>query len=131
MGNPTPDNPVVRNADGSVSVLVFRARTFRFVMVYEDLAYPPTGYKARLALTDKYGNVPLASADSEDGDVTFSDAMDLPDPVAGTVITAIIPDEDMVIDAKSGKIDAVLEDPDGHEDPIVVGDWLLWKDVSP
>jgi hypothetical protein len=137
MGNPTPATPVVRNPDGSISVLVYRSRTFRMVMVYEDLAYPPTGYKCRLGLTDKYGNALLASADSEDGAVTFSDATVLTNPAtnlpyaSGTAITAIIPDEDMGIEAKSGKIDVVLEDPAGHEDPIAVGDWLLWRDVSP
>jgi hypothetical protein len=43
-----------------------------------------------------------------------------------------VPDEDMNLVVKaSGKFDCVLEEPGGAEIPLGVGDWLLWKQVSP
>lgn len=132
MGTPTPKTPIVLNADGSVSMLVYQGRTLRLNATYEGLT-SSTGYKARFGLTDKYGNALLASADSEDGTITFSDVHSTtpPNPVIATLIAVKIPDESMTIDAKSGKVDLVLEDPDGNEDPIMVGDWILWREVTP
>lgn len=130
MGNPTPDEPIIRNADGSISMLVYQGRTLRLKLTHAGLTYPPTGYKCRAGWTDKYGNAVLFSADSDDGDIVFTDATLLTPPKVGTVITITIPDETMdPIVAKGGKMDVVLEDPSGHEDAITVGDWVLWKKV--
>jgi hypothetical protein len=127
MGNPTPKQPIVLNDDGSVSALVYRARTFRLNATHEGLL-DPTGYKARFALTDKYGNPVLASASTDAGTITMTVATP---PAIGTVIAIEIPDEEMDIDAKAGKMDLVLEEPGGDEIPVFVGDWVIWKDVSP
>jgi hypothetical protein len=131
MGNPTPAEPIILNADGSISMLIYQGRTFRLNMTHEGLTYPPTGYKCRFAITTKYGETILASADSEDGDIVFSDATTLTPPEVGTVISVTISDETMdAIVAKGGKLDCVLEDPSGHEDAITVGDWILWRKVT-
>ena len=132
MGTPTPKTPIVLNEDGSVSMLVYQGRTLRLNATYEGLT-DSTDYKARFGLTDKYGNELLVGADSEDGTITFADVHSAvaPNPVIATLISVLIPDEDMDITAKSGKVDLVLEDPDGQEDPIMVGDWILWREVTP
>lgn len=122
---PTPKNPVVLNADGTVSLLVYQERTLSFRTVHRELD-DPTGYKARFALTDVYGNPPLVMADSEAGTVSLALY-----ELGGTVIDVTIPDEDMVLSSKAGKFDLVLEDPDGHEKPLIVGNWVLWKAVTP
>lgn len=127
MGNPTPKQPIVLNADGSVSVLVYANRTFRLQATHAGLT-SSVGYKARFGMTDKYGNALLASADSEDGTITFAPAVA---PKTGTVISVTIPDEEMAITAKAGKLDMVLEEPGGAEIPIMVGDWTLYRDVTP
>ena len=127
MGNPTPKQPIVLNADGSISVLIYRARTFRLNATHEGLL-DYTGYQARFAITDKYGNPTLATASTTAGSITFSPAVS---PATGTVISISIEDESMDIDAKSGKMDLVLQEPSGSEIPVFVGDWIIWKDVSP
>jgi hypothetical protein len=132
MGNPTPKQPIVVNADGSVSMLVYLARTFDLSVVVKGLM-STTGYKSRFGFTDKYGNALLASATSEDGSITFSPALDPLDGVTqiGTRVRVIITDEDMDFTAKGGKVDHILEQPDGAEQPIVVGDWVAWNWVTP
>jgi len=129
---PTPNNPLVVNSDGSVTLLVFQGRTLEFNAVHKGLM-DATGYKARFGLTDKYGNALLASADSTSGSVTFSVANDaLSGAQIGTRVTAVIPDEvTEAITARSGKLDLVIEEPGGAEHPLVVGDWVLWKRVTP
>lgn len=127
MGSPTPKQPIVLNDDGSISALIYRARTFRLKATHEGLL-DSTGYKARFGITDKYGNPVLASASTDDGRITFAPAV-LPE--VGTVISVEIPDEDMDLDVKAGKLDLVLEEPGGDEIPVFVGDWIIWKDVSP
>lgn len=133
MATPTPNNPLVVNADGSVTMLVFQGRTLELIAVHKGLM-DATGYKARLGLTDKYGNALIAQADSTAGSITFSDAFDPDAPLVqiGTRVTAVITDEvTELITAKAGKFDLVLEEPGGKEIPLVVGDWLLWKRVTP
>lgn len=129
MGNPTPSQPIVLNDDGSISALIYRARTFRLNATHEGLT-DYTGYRARFALTDRYGNPNLATANSEDGSIVFSAAVS---PATGTVIAVTITDEDMDLDEAytRGKMDLVLEEPGGAEIPVFVGDWIIWKDVSP
>jgi hypothetical protein len=130
MGVPTPKRPVVLNEDGSISALVYRARTFRLRATHAGLS-STTGYKARFAMTDKYGNPPFATASTEagaDGTITFTPAAS---PATGTVIAIEIPDEAMDTAFKAGKMDLVLEEPGGAEIPVFVGDWVIWKDVSP
>lgn len=128
MAIPTPKHPVVVNDDGSVSVLVYQGRTFRLHATHEGLA-DPTGYKARFGITDKYGNALIASASTEDGSITFSPAVA---PATGTLVAVTIPDEDMaLVGYKSGKLDLVLEEPTGQEVPMLVGNWIIWKEVTP
>jgi hypothetical protein len=137
MAVPTPAVPIIRNDDGSISVLVYLGRTLFLNFIHAGLAYPPTGYKARFGMTDKYGNALLASATSLDGSITFSDASLLPPDAVlgaftGTVIAVIVPDEATgAIVKAAGKLDCVLEDPAGHEIPVGVGDWVAWKQVTP
>lgn len=138
MGTPTPAVPIVRNDDGSLSILVYQGRTLRLHFIHEGLTYPPTGYKARFGLTDKYGNALLADADSDAGSIVFVDAStetnpDTNLPYAGTVIAVTIPDEDMEITKASGYFDCVLEEPGAGtpEVPLGVGDWRLYKRVTP
>lgn len=130
MGVPTPKRPIVLNDDGSISALVYRARTFRIRATHAGLTNP-TGYKARFGMTDKYGNPPFVTASSDpgaDGTITFSAAVA---PAVGTVIAVEIPDEAMDFAFKAGKLDLVLEEPSGAEIPVLVGDWVVWKDVTP
>jgi hypothetical protein len=133
MGNPTPAVPIVVNDDGTVSMLVYQGRTLRLNATHEGLT-DPTGYKARFALTDKYGNAVIASADSEDGDIVITPVLDPTppnDPIA-TLFEITISDETMeTVVAKGGKMDMVLEEPGGAEIPFFVGDWVLYKQVSP
>ena len=138
MGTPTPADPIVRNDNGSLSILVYQGRTLRMWFIHEGLAYPPTGFKARFGLTDKYGNALLASADSDDGSIVFTDATleinpETNLPYAGTVIAVTVPDEDMALTKAAGFFDCVLEEPGAGtpEVPLGVGDWILWKQVSP
>lgn len=132
---PTPKTPVVKQDDGSVTMLVYGSRTFRLHAVHKGLM-DSTGYKARFGFSDKPGNPLLASADSEDGSIVFSPAMDPDHPLVqiGTLIAVTITDEDMAaVTAKKagGYEDLVLEDPSGAEDAIVVGDWILYAPVTP
>ena len=129
MGSPTPNNPVVVNEDGSVSALIYRARTFRLNVTHEGLT-DSTGYKARFGITDRYGNPLIAEASTDTGSITFSPAV-LPE--TGTVISIEIPDEEMDFEEtiKKGKLDLVLEEPGGDEIPVIVGDWIVWRDVTP
>ena len=127
MGTPTPSEPIIKNDDGSVSMLVYLGRTFRLLATHEGLT-DYAGYKARFGLTDKYGNAVLAEASTEDGSIVLSLAVA---PVVGTVLSVTITDELMDIAAKGGKFDFVLEEPGGAEIPIMVGDWVAWKLVTP
>jgi len=128
MATPTPKEPIILNEDGSVSVLVYQGRTFRLNATHEGLV-DFTGYKARFGITDKYGNAVIASADTEDGSIVFSEAVL---PAVGTVVAVTIPDEDMtLVGYKAGKLDLVLEEPGGAEIPMLVGDWVVWKEVTP
>lgn len=127
MGSPTPKQPIVLNPDGSISALIYRARTFRLNVTHEGLT-DYNGYKARFGITDKYGNPVLAGASTDDGSIVFAPAES---PATGTVIFITITDENMDIGAKAGKLDLVLEEPGGAEIPVLVGDWVIWKDVTP
>lgn len=128
MAMPTPRDPVVVNDNGSVSMLVYQGRTFRLNATHEGLE-DSTGYKARFGLTDKYGNALLASASSENGSITFAPAVA---PQTGTVVSVVIPDEEMsLVGYKAGKLDLVLEEPSGQEIPMLVGDWVIWREVTP
>jgi hypothetical protein len=139
VATPTPANPIILNEDGTISALVYQGRTFRLEATHEGLT-SYSGYKARFGITDKYGNALLASASSEPGGgvgvgtITFAPAVD-PDtglPAIGTTLTVVIPDETTeTIVAKIGKLDLVLEEPGGSEIPMVVGDWVLFKRVTP
>jgi len=138
VATPTPADPIILNADGSISVLVYQGRTFRLEATNEGLT-DYLGYKARFGITDKYGNALLASANSEPsgvgvGTITFAPAVD-PDtglPAVGTTLFITIPDEvTETITAKLGKLDLVLEEPSGAEVPMLVGDWVLYKKVTP
>jgi hypothetical protein len=124
---PTPKNPIVLNDDGSISVLVFKGRTLQISALHTGLLNP-TGYKARFAMTDKYGNTPVATADSDLGSITFTAATL---PAVGTWVKVVIPDEDMTLTGlKGGQLDCLLEQPDGQEVPFYVGDWIIWKNVA-
>jgi len=128
MAIPTPKQPIVLNDDGSISVLIYQGRTFRLNATHEGLL-DPTGYKARFGITDKYGNALIAEATTDDGSIVFSPAVL---PAIGTVVAITIPDEDMtLVGYKAGKLDLVLEEPGGAEIPMLVGDWTIWKEVTP
>jgi hypothetical protein len=137
VATPTPANPIILNEDGTISALVYQGRTFRLEATHEGLT-SYTGYKARFGITDKYGNALLASANSEGGvgvgTITFAPAVD-PDtglPAIGTTLSVTISDEiTETIVAKLGKLDLVLEEPGGAEVPMIVGDWVLFKRVTP
>ena len=136
MASPTPKTPIIVNADGTVSMLVYQGRTLRFA-VTDSAMTDSSGYKARFGLTAAYGETLLASADSEDGTITFVPVMGPgadpgdPDVQVATNIIVEIPDEDMTITAKKGKMDMLLEEPGGDEIPVFVGDWLLYYEVTP
>ena len=125
MAIPTPAQPIVLNEDGSISLLLYQGRTFRLNATHEGLA-DPTGFKARIGFTDKYGNATIVSGSTEDGRVTFVPAVL---PATGTVIKVEIPDEATVVNARSGKFDLILEEPSGAEIPVCVGDWVLYRGV--
>lgn len=128
MGSPTPNEPIVLNDDGSISVLVFRGRTLR-INVRHTALDDATGYKARFAMTTKYDETLLITADSDDGDITFVPAT-LPD--TGTWVQIEVSDELMALAStiKGGKLDCLLEEPGGAEVPFFVGDWIVWKNVA-
>ena len=127
MGSPTPNNPIVLNDDGSITALVFRGRTLR-INVRHTALEDFTGYKARFAMTTKYDEALLITADSDDGSITFVDAT----PLAGTWVKIEVSDEDMALAStiKGGKLDCLLEEPSGKEVPFFVGDWIVWKNVA-
>jgi hypothetical protein len=127
MGNPTPKQPIVLNDDGSISVLVFRGRTLALNVRHKTLL-SSTGYKARFAMTAKYDTAACVTASSEDGSITFEAAVA---PLTGTWVKIVVPDEDMTLEGiKGGKLDCLLEQPDGQEVPFFVGDWIVWKNVA-
>ncbi len=130
MATPTVDTPVVVNDDGSVSMLVFLGRTLVFIAVHKGLM-DSTGYKARFGLTNKYGGELIASASTEDGSIVFEEAYNDASELIGTRIIATIEDEDMDLAFYAGKFDMVLEQPNGSEFPVVVGDWMGWRPVTP
>lgn len=128
MGSPTPKNPIVLNDDGSITALVFRGRTLRINVRHTTLT-DSTGYKARFAMTTKYDEALLITADSTAGSITFEPAIA---PLTGTWVKITVPDEDMALAStiKGGKLDCLLEEPSGAEVPFFVGDWVVWKNVA-
>lgn len=141
---PTVEEPIVKQDDGTISVLVYEGRTHRICFVDEDITYPPTGYNVDYGLTDKYGNELLAEAHTSDGSITAIDASTLdvtdahPEAWTGTAWMVEIPDEQMTLVlpstgliAKSGKLDAVLKEPGGGETPLAVGNFIVYRAVTP
>lgn len=125
---PTPAAPWVLNADGSVDVLVYQGRTWRAAITHRGLTNP-AGYRARCGFTASYGGELIAGGDSDDGTITIAAVTP---PAVGTLITVAIPDEDTQgFTMTKGKWDLVLEAPGGAEDPVCVGAFYVWREVTP
>lgn len=124
---PTPAQPVVAKANGTTDILIYQGRTFRLNVTHTGLA-DPTGYKARFALKAAYADADtavVASADSDDGDITLSAV------TGGTLIEVLIADELMELEVSSGKHDLVLQSPGGEETTILLGAFVVQPRVTP
>ena len=126
---PTPAQPWVVNADGSVDVLLWQGRNFRAAVTHSGLANP-AGYKARCgfkaAYTDPDDDI-LVAASTDD----YIALTQLP-ANAGTRIDIDIPDEvTEAVTAAKGRWDLVLEAPSGDEDTVLAGDFVTWFRVTP
>lgn len=125
MATPTPRTPLVENADGSLSVLVFKGRTFRLNATHAGLV-DPAGYQARFSFSATYGGPILASATTADSTIVLEQLSG----GAGTIVRVTIEECLDGLDVTKGKFDLVIESPSGEETPIVVGNFVTWGKVS-